>query len=272
MPYTLNVTTAPAVEPVTLKDALAFLGLPNSATTTTSADAAAAATSITVASAAGLSVGDTIAVGNETTIITAITGLTLTVEALPNAVPSGSIVSAGSDHELVAQLITAARQQVEAYLGRALITQTLQLLTPGFYDPTIPSHPANIRLPRPPLQTVTSVKYIDWSDTLQTVATTTYGVDALSEPGMVYLKMNELWPIDWRLNDPQVQIAYTAGYGANRSDVPAGIRAALKQVVAGAYDAASGNVQSEKVGQVQVTYSQTPMPSPLLAPFKIWAW
>ena len=57
----------------------------------------------------------------------------------------------GTDQDtMIDLLIAAARAGVEKYLGRALITQTLQL----FYD----SFPAEIELPYPPYQSVSHIK------------------------------------------------------------------------------------------------------------------
>lgn len=274
--YALKVTSAPAAEPITLAETLNYLGLASSASTTLSADAAASATTIQVTSAAGFAVGDTVTVGDETARITAIAGTALTITpALPFAVPSGSSVAAGNDYELVAALITAARQQVEAHLGRALITQSQRLTIDGFYDPTIPARPPTIRLPRPPLQSVESVKYDDVDNTEQTVDTAVYDVDTDGEPGSVYLKPNQWWPTSTSVYHPQVRIAYTCGYGANRGDVPDAIRFGLKQAVAVLWQNDQPGIQSERVGNISVTYAQAtdaPAIHAVLAPYRVWAW
>ena len=276
MSYSL-VSAAPTAFPVTLREGLSHLGLPSSASTTTASDASADDTSVTVASATGINVGDALAIGDETATVTDVTGVTLTITpALPNDVPSGAPVTTGDAHELVATLIAAATDTAESLLGRALITRTFTLTLAGFYDPTIPPQgnlrPARvtrIRLPRPPLVSVTTVKYYNASNALTTIADTVYAADTSSEPGVVFLKPSQAWPVDIRLESPQVLIEYLAGYGA-RADVPAGIRYGVKQLLESLYQS-TGTATSERVGNVQIAYSTAPSVAPAaLNPYRVF--
>ena len=111
------------------------------------------------------------------------------------------------DDALVTSLITVARQYCETFTGRAFVTQTIQ------YDlPRWPRRKA-IYLPRPPLQSVTSVTWwdTDGNDTVL-IAGTDYLVDAAPEPGTVLLPDGVLWPSEPLYAVHPVRIEYVAGY------------------------------------------------------------
>src|SRR5262249_28268376 len=90
-------------------------------------------------------------------------------------------VDTTADDTLIGYLIIAARQWAEKYTGRAFITQTWQLaldLMPAMEEMwwdgmrqgpvTGLDEISAIVLPRPPLQSVTSVQYFDNSDNATT--------------------------------------------------------------------------------------------------------
>ena len=77
------------------------------------------------------------------------------------------------EDSLITALITAARQWVENYSMRPLMTQTLQ----ANYDTIIDKE---IRLNKFPIQSITSVKYIDLNGTEQTIDSSTYTTDLIS--------------------------------------------------------------------------------------------
>ena len=134
------------------------------------------------------------------------------------------------DDALVTSLITVARQYAETFTGRAFVTQTIQ------YDlPRWPRRKA-IYLPRPPLQSVTSVTWwdTDGNDTVLT-AGTNYLVDAAPEPGTVLLPDGGLWPSEPLYAVHPVRIEYVAGYGL-AAVVPEYIKAAIKLLVGNWYE------------------------------------
>ena len=95
-------------------------------------------------------------------------------------------VVSSQDDARIEQLIIAAREAFEDFTGRILLETTL--------DVYLDSFPAGkIDLP-PPLVSVTSVKYKDSNNVLQTLAPTAYVVDAVSEPGAVSPAYGESWP------------------------------------------------------------------------------
>lgn len=269
MQETTRVTVAPAVEPVTLASAATFLRVTPTATTLTDGAAIATATSITVDSSTGFSVGDTIAIGDETAVVATVPdGTTITfTPALPVAVPDNSTVSVHADYGLIAALITSARVAAEHYTRRAFINQTIQLTRDalpyrselGWWDGVrqgadIPAPARFLELPRPPLVSVSSVQYYDTTDSANTFASSNYFVETGMEPGRVSLNYGAIWPVGLR-GSSAIVVTYVAGYGSTRSSVPAGITEAIKRSVALPYSSRTPGVQSERVGNVSRTYT-----------------
>jgi len=83
-----------------------------------------------------------------------------------------------------------------------------------------------IELPRPPLQSVTHIKYYDDDGTLQTVSTGDYNVITPSDdPGYVEPAFGETWPTT-RSRSDAVTVRFSAGY-ASRAKVPETIKEAI---------------------------------------------
>lgn len=152
-------------------------------------------------------------------------------------------------------LIEGARQRVEAFLGRALVSQTLRLHLNGFPYSTIGG--SVLPLPRPPLLTVDSVKYYDLDDTEKTVDTSVYTVVTHREPGAVQVKHGQHWPTDVRF-DNAVFVQFQAGYGTEAKDVPRAIRNALLLDVRAAYKTSQPlsdpRISSRSVDNVSESY------------------
>lgn len=133
----------------------------------------------------------------------------------------------GTDEDaLIVSLIAAAREYVESFTRRALITQTWTRRLGDFAN--------TIDLPRPPLQSVSSITYTDLQGDSQTVTASVYDVDTDSEPGAVTLGYQQVWP-SVRNERLPVTITYVAGYGT-ASDVPQAIKQAIMMLVAHWYE------------------------------------
>lgn len=129
--------------------------------------------------------------------------------------------------------VTSELDGPNGWLGRTLVTQDLRLTLDCFPD-TVPEPLRNlvkplpnrrgrrIYLPFPPLQSVTSVKYIDEDGAEQTLSSSKYKVVTESEPGYIELGEDETWP---NLDEvgAAVWVDYKAGYGFE-SDVPQAIK------------------------------------------------
>ena len=118
-----------------------------------------------------------------------------------------------------------------------------------------------IELAASPAISVTSINYYNDSDTQSTWATSNYYVDTVTDLGRVYLRDGGTFPTDLRAANG-LEINYTAGYGASRSDIPDDIRLAMLQYMTFAYEH-----RGEQEG------GTPPMPpkilSTLLNPYKI---
>lgn len=114
------------------------------------------------------------------------------------------------------RLIASARDQAEAETGCALITQTLDYVLDSFPG-------GDIALPKGPLQSITSITYVDVNGVTQTLPESAYQVDSADERGGISPACGQRWPAT-RQQRSAVTVRYVAGFGAAAADVPAGIR------------------------------------------------
>ena len=180
--------------------------------------------------------------------------------------PAGSAVSLTDaklhlrvDHDdedtLIQRIVDACTERAEMYQLRAYGTQTFRLVLPRFPSGRL------ILLPRPPLQSVTSITYTDTDDAEQTLSTDVYRVDTASEPGRVILNTDESWP-DTATEPDAVKIEYVAGYG---NAVPAAERSAVLLLVGHLYE----NRETVTVGSGP-TFRIPMGPEYLLAPNRVF--
>ena len=163
-------------------------------------------------------------------------------------------VDGEAEDDLIMGLISAAREWVEVYLDRTLITTqwTMKLdsfptmarqLSEAYMDRTFIAtqmttradiFPPDIELPRPPMSrasTDTTVSYVTAEGTTTTLPAGQYRVDVDSTPGVVRPPYAGTWP-SHRVDQNAVTITWYAGYGDSGDKVPQTIRNALKMVVA----------------------------------------
>ena len=108
------------------------------------------------------------------------------------------------DDSLITSLVKTAREYCENVQNRSYITQTIKL--------TLDDFPDVIYVPRPPLISVTSIKYIDVNGVQQTLNSSVYKVDTESEPARIVPAFNQCWPaIRGDINS--VEVIVQAGYG-----------------------------------------------------------
>jgi uncharacterized phiE125 gp8 family phage protein len=170
-------------------------------------------------------------------------------------------VDTTADDTYIGTLITVARQNVENHLRRALINQTWELVLDEF--------PAGVfRLPKPPLVSVTSIKYTDEDAVEATFSSANYLVDTDTEPGRVVLKNGVSWPAVTLKEAGAVRVRYVAGYGAAGSNVPQAIRQAILLVIGSLYE----NREDVLVAQ-GVTVTTLPFGvEALLASYRVYGW
>ena len=168
------------------------------------------------------------------------------------------------DDTLISSLIVAAREYVESFTSRALVTQTWYMHLNNF--------PAKdyIVLPFGNLQSVTSIKTKD-KDGVETTLTaaTQYLVDASDETaGRIVLPYSVSW---LSLNNPYpfnpITIEFVCGYGLAVA-VPESIKAAIKLLVGDMYE----NRESQVIGMGTISIVENKTAVNLLTPYRIWSY
>lgn len=157
------------------------------------------------------------------------------------------------DHDdednVIAIYIRAAREFLEGplgFLGRALVTQSWRLTLDSF--PTTITDAA-IRIPLPPLQSITQIAYDDSAGVEQIIDAADYYVDNQSEPGWVVPSGSLAWPtpID-AINS--VRVDFVCGYLGTSNDspsvvlanIPFNIKAGMLLMIGNMYENREDNV------------------------------
>lgn len=135
------------------------------------------------------------------------------------------------DHDaedaLISALIVTARGMAEHKIGRALGTQTWTRTLDKFPD-------GALELGMPPVQSITSVSYIDAAGDEQTLSTSDYILDSVQAPGWV-LPSSDLgaWPSTADTINA-VTVTFVTGWAA--ASVPQEIKQYILMHVASMYD------------------------------------
>lgn len=133
-----------------------------------------------------------------------------------------------ADDTLIASLILTSRLHVEAALGLALITQSWTLVLDRW-----PEGPS-LALPIRPVQAIASVAVLAADGTPDTLSPADYILEGRGVPPRL-VRTVSTWPTPGRAA-AGIEIAFTAGFGAGASEVPAPIRQALLLLVAHWYE------------------------------------
>jgi uncharacterized phiE125 gp8 family phage protein len=124
--------------------------------------------------------------------------------------------------EHVADLIATARETCEEYQNRAYLTQTWELWLDAW--------PPVVEIPRPPLQSIVSIKWYDRDNAEHIIDAADYFADVNSEPGRVLMNPGKSWPANLRPASG-ISITFTAGH-AEAASVPRRVRQAILLLVA----------------------------------------
>ena len=130
---------------------------------------------------------------------------------------------------LLASLVTAARIHLETMLGLSFITQQWMLVLDEWPDGL------SISLPLGPVQQVTSITLYDTDDQASTIASSSYALDALSQPARLVWRGSSPRPAPEREYNG-IEIALTTGFGAAATDVPQPLRQAILLLVTHWYE------------------------------------
>lgn len=186
-------------------------------------------------------------------LITAATGLAVTlVEAKAHL-----RVDTSDDDTLITAMITAATEAAEQATGRAIMPQTWEL--------TLDEFPAALELTRVPVDSITSVTYVDLDGTDQSLSALLYSLDNADDFGPAYVvpAYGTEWP-ETRDEINAVQVRYAAGY-TDAAAVPESIKSWIKLQVGAMYE----NRESETVGAGKAVHLG--FADRLLDRYKVWA-
>jgi len=162
------------------------------------------------------------------------------------------------DDDLISQYITSAREEVEDWTRRVILTQTwdyyLEQFPPG----------KSILLPFGNLQSVTHMKYTDSDGTQNTMTVTTdYLVETNTEQlGRIVLPPNTSWPTDVLYSSKPIVIRMVCGW-TTRASVPMKIKSAIKMLVAQMYEDRGENI-------IGITVHENKVVDRLLASERLW--
>lgn len=183
--------------------------------------------------------------------------------------------AAPNDQSLIAIYAKAARRRIDGkdgWLGRAIVTQTWDMKLDGFpgcglgggYD-----RRDAIRVPLPPLQSVTSITYTDENGDAQTLSADLYTVDISCVPAIIIPAYGQVWPSTLDTINT-VTVRFMAGYVPSadspadyRANVPAEIKAALLLMTGHLYNHREDVQPGQMFDLPQASYD-------LLAPYRIW--
>jgi uncharacterized phiE125 gp8 family phage protein len=162
------------------------------------------------------------------------------------------------DDELLDLYIESAVDRLDGpngLLNRALITQTWMAQYEAF--------PAEIRIPLPRLQSVSSITYLDASGSSQALPLDRFTVSGVGTDH-ARIKPVDGWPTTAKV-DGAVTVIFLSGFGNEPEDVPAIIRHAILEMVSNAYE----NRASVGVDITAMTIPQTAMNA--VTAWTVWA-
>jgi uncharacterized phiE125 gp8 family phage protein len=167
------------------------------------------------------------------------------------------------DDAMIEIYIRAAREYMEGpygFLGRALVTQTWQLTLDAFPD-------NEIKIPLPPLQSISNVYYDDADGDETTLSPDDYYVDSASEPGWI-VPVAE-WPTTLDAINA-VRINFVAGYAPDTGQSPTDYTANIPFNIKAALLLMIGNMYEHREENSETSLSRLPMGvDALLRQFKI---
>jgi uncharacterized phiE125 gp8 family phage protein len=132
-------------------------------------------------------------------------------------------IDSDDEDAMINGLIAAATDYVELYTGRAIVSQTWELLQDDFSD--------TIMITRGPVTAITFVKYFDVDDVEQTVTSTNYALDAASDPQWLVKASDFTWPaVASGVNN--VTIRFVCGY----TSLPPSIKHAILLLIGQWFD------------------------------------
>ena len=134
------------------------------------------------------------------------------------------ILDNDSDSDIQA-IIKSCIEYVENYTNRQFITATYELYTETFIK--------NMRLPKNPIQSITSIEYLDEDGVYQTLSTDYYYI--YGENGVSKIYFQDTLPTH-KEHKNAIRITFIAGYGDDSTSVPESIKSCVKVLVSTLYE------------------------------------
>ena len=151
-------------------------------------------------------------------------------EPLTTAEAKTQLREASSDFDTqIDELIKSARRAAENRTRRAFITQT--------WTATLDKFPSGEEIPlaHPPIQSITSVTYLDNDGIRQTFASSNYTLDKYGR-GFVSLNEAANWPSGVKEQAGSIVVTFVAGYGAASTDIPSDLLYAVRLLIEDMYN------------------------------------
>lgn len=132
------------------------------------------------------------------------------------------------EQTLITDLITVGTKSAESFTGRQFMRATYDLDLPGF--------PAEIKLRKNPVVSISSIIYIAATGNIATMTATDYQTDLKSEPATIKPRFGGSWPSTRGDTYNAVTVRFVAGYSTTTTSqedaVPEGLKSAIKFHVA----------------------------------------
>ena len=136
-------------------------------------------------------------------------------------------VDTTADDTLIDSLIKAATQSCQIFTNRYFLDTRVTQYSDNWFE--------FYRLYKSPVIAITHVKYYDTNDTLQTLASSNYILDNISQPARIGISVDGTLPnLADRIN--AVEVKYSVGYGFTSDDVPEGIKQAVLITIGNWYE------------------------------------
>ena len=158
-------------------------------------------------------------------------------------------VDGADENALISAMISAARESCEDRIEGTIPVTGWRL--------TLDAFPDAINLPRAPIASVESVKYLDAGGVQQTLSALDYLVDTVSTPGYIVPAYGKAWP-ETREQINAVEVEYTAG----SATTPAALKAWMLLAIGDMY--ANREASAERPAVAHGFADR------LLDPFRVW--
>lgn len=165
------------------------------------------------------------------------------------------------DH-LIKVAIMAATRMIEAETNNDICERTRVWKFQALRGP-------EIRMPVAPVQSITSIQYVDTAGDTQTLATSVWELDTGATPPLIRRKFDQDWPTV-RGGATDVTVTFVTGYSGTAASpvdltgIPDALRQAIQMVVASLYRMPESQVFDTKVFRDNQTFKA------LLGPFRFW--